>query len=149
VIRGNAIIHAAETRSPVRFTFGMRACLRTARRLRRALRRVSPHHSPPPRLPCLLTCPQVGDAGAAALGSALLSRDCALTDLDLGLNGIGDAGALALSKGLAVNAKLASLLLTGHPVSLRGVDEDHAGKRTARTTRTTRTTGTRRTTRTT
>jgi len=69
----------------------------------------------------------LGDGGATALGAALTSPDCPLVHLDLGLNGIGDGGASALARGLAVNGRLESLLLTGHPVSLRGVDEDHEG----------------------
>jgi len=70
---------------------------------------------------------RVGNDGAVALGGALASPDCALESLDLAMNGVGDPGAVGLAVGLRVNAKLDTLLLTGHPSSLRGADTDHAG----------------------
>jgi len=43
------------------------------------------------------------------------------------MNGIGDEGGVGLAVGLRVNTRLDTLLLTGHPASLRGSDADHEG----------------------
>lgn len=53
---------------------------------------------------------RLGDDGAAAVGALLAHPACAVTSLNMDSNGIGDAGAVALAAGLAVNTSLVDLV---------------------------------------
>ncbi|KAF8055831.1 EGY2 [Scenedesmus sp. PABB004] len=61
----------------------------------------------------------IGDEGAALL-AAKLSGNGLLLALDLGANGIGDAGAAALAEGLKLNTTLTRLDLSGNAIDVSG-----------------------------
>ena len=64
-------------------------------------------------------CPNIGDAGAAAIGEAL-KFNAVLTKLDIGYNRIGDEGAAAIGEGLKCNAVLKELRLFNNQIGNTG-----------------------------
>jgi len=64
------------------------------------------------------------DTGASLIGALLGYDNSLLQVVEIGLNNIGDVGALAVAKGLALNAHMKTMILTGAPTSMRGDDED-------------------------
>lgn len=62
----------------------------------------------------------VGAAGAAALGEATCTPNCALQELDLGANSLGDEGALALAKTLPLGSSLERLWLDMNDIQPSG-----------------------------
>ena len=63
---------------------------------------------------------QISDDGAAALGQALSSPLCAVTELYLGDNGIGPTGASSLAGAMGSSSALVKLYLEGNQIGPKG-----------------------------